>query len=132
MIRKRATALIICGLLLGSCNSNLAEKENRCSEYASDIDDRIKFEVETVYPTSDSSDHWWFMFRKELFYSNKIDTCVYVVKKELYDGPVLVLQDYIVRDYYKEADLKSFTIVEQRLSTGNLGDFEDYILKLRK
>lgn len=111
-------------------NNDLAEKEKRCTSYENEIKNKLREEVNLL--TNPSSDHFWALSLKEEFYSSKLDTCAYVTVKELYDGPTLVLQDYIVRDYYNEKELNTFTIVEQRYSTGNLGKFEDYILDLKK
>ena len=77
-----------------------------------------------------SPSHQWFELEEE-FFSKKLDTCVYIEGHGLYDGSVNVASDYIVKDFYNNKDLKTFTIKTNREFTGELAQFEKYIEEIK-
>lgn len=123
---------LFCGLfILSSCSFSLngaKDDEARCLGYKNNIEDQITNEATLLI--NPDSDHQYFMNLKEIFYSPVLKSCLYVKKIYLMDG-VTVKEDYVVSDYYKAVDIKTFNIIEQRQNTGKLIDFEEYIKSLK-
>lgn len=101
------------------------EKEARCLKYQNNIKEKIQYENSLI--DNPSLDHFWFYKLKELFFSKKLDTCIYVESQELLDGSVSAAEIYIIKDFYNDQEIKKFTIKTSRQFTGELTGFESYI-----
>lgn len=116
-------------VVTGCNNQTLAEKEARCVAYEDTIQDNISYENSIT--SNPSSSHEWVFELEEVFFSQKLDTCVYVEGHGLYDGPINAASDYIVKDFYNNTELKTFKIKENREFTGELAEFEKYIEEIK-
>ena len=124
---KKILLLLTTIILVSGCKGTqtFAEKESRCVAYKETIRGQVKYENSITKNPSPS--HECVFELEEVFFSNKLDTCVYVEGHGLFDGPVDVAVDYVVKDFYNNKELKTFTIKTNREFTGKLAEFEQYI-----
>ncbi|MFA7277778.1 MAG: hypothetical protein WC101_02195 [Candidatus Gracilibacteria bacterium] len=128
---KKRLLVLIAAVLLTGCKSTqtLAEKESRCIAYKDTVKSQIEYENSIAENPSPS--HSWTFELEEIFFSNKLNTCVYVEGKGLYDGPTNVATGYVIKDFYNNRELQSFTVKTDREFTGKLNEFEKYIEEIK-
>lgn len=117
-------------IFVGGCSAKgLAEEESRCLAYKNTIEENIQYENSIVDKPTPSHD--WIYQLKEVFFSKTLNSCIYVEDRGLYDGPVNAATDYVVKDFYNNKELKSFSIRTSREFTGELVEFEKYIKEIK-
>ena len=129
---KKILLLLTTIILVAGCNNTetFGEKQSRCVAYKDTIKGQIEYENSITENPSPS--HEWIFELEEIFFSKKLNTCIYVEGHGLYDGPVNAASDYIVKDFYNSKELKTFNIKTNREFTGKLADFEQYITEIKE